>query len=870
MTSCPPSVRARTRRATLVFSLAVLAISILGFARPVAAQPDVIVGSLQQVTSYGNVGDTYAYAVGTTSCNVGNQVLQWQSGTNLHPVIGQEMYKLTPDGQFTQIGISWLKHGFCALSQTLCGPCQSTSCPTLGIGCSDPYTATRNGSQSTLGPRWQVDAHTGVFPYPFANPSTAPTIGRRLQVNAADLDPALNPGALYFVEGHYVTQDDAQAGNGDNNTSYRQISVNPSSYAIGLISGEGTVQELPGLYAWQEHFPDVVIEEARVPGEGLMMLGYRVSDNGDGTWHYEYCLYNMNSDTSANSFSVPLPTGVSLSNVEFYGVPYHSGEPYNSAPWDSVQTATSITWSTESFATNANANALRWSRLYTFRFDANAGPIGVDATVGLFKTAGSMTVSTMAPDGDFIVAPQSLTCASTLDGIQLNWTNGEAYDAIEVRRDGALLASLGGGATSYLDPAVEIGASHTYTVTGLVGPDATADTACVGTMEPQIGITLVGAAPALISSVGQDVIFDIVGVNGGAYASGSARLFYDAGAGLEEVVATSLGGTEYSASIPSLPCGTTVSFYLTADSASGYGHAEPSDAPANTFDATVADANVTVVDDDLEADLGWTVGAPGDDASTGVWARVDPIGTDAQPADDHSNPGTVCWVTGQGSVGGSLGENDVDSGSTTLLTPIFDLSTSIDPTISYWRWYSNDEGASANADVFVIEISADGTNWFEVETVGPGGAEASGGWFENQFAVADFVPLSATVQMRFVASDLGDGSIVEAAIDDFRLDDVECAPAGASFVRGDCNQDGGTDLSDALAFLDYLFLGGGEPNCLDACDFNDDGSSSIVDVVYYLVFQFEGGQPPAAPFPDCGTDGTVFDGFTCDSFTACP
>ena len=40
-----------------------------------------------------------------------------------------------------------------------------------------------------------------------------------------------------------------------------------------------------------------------------------------------------------------------------------------------------------------------------------------------------------------------------------------------------------------------------------------------------------------------------------------------------------------------------------------------------------------------------------------------PIGTAAQPEDDHTLGGSLCFVTGQGSPGGSLGENDVDGGS---------------------------------------------------------------------------------------------------------------------------------------------------------------------------------------------------------------
>ena len=68
------------------------------------------------------------------------------------------------------------------------------------------------------------------------------------------------------------------------------------------------------------------------------------------------------------------------------------------------------------------------------------------------------------------------------------------------------------------------------------------------------------------------------------------------------------------------------------------------------------------------------------------------------------------------------------SGSTTLLTPVIDMSSLNDPTVSYFRWYSNDQGASPNADVFVVEISNNGgSSWSLVESVGPSGVGTAGG-----------------------------------------------------------------------------------------------------------------------------------------------
>ena len=96
--------------------------------------PDVIVWDLQSYANYGPAAGYHAYALGTTSCNQGDVPLLWQSSTNLHPVIGQNMYRWK-DGRFEQIGMGWLKHGFFALSLSDCGPCQSTDGTTLGVNC---------------------------------------------------------------------------------------------------------------------------------------------------------------------------------------------------------------------------------------------------------------------------------------------------------------------------------------------------------------------------------------------------------------------------------------------------------------------------------------------------------------------------------------------------------------------------------------------------------------------------------------------------------------------------------------------------------------------------------------------------------------
>ena len=92
------------------------------------------------------------------------------------------------------------------------------------------------------------------------------------------------------------------------------------------------------------------------------------------------------------------------------------------------------------------------------------------------------------------------------------------------------------------------------------------------------------------------------------------------------------------------------------------------------------------------------------------------------------------------------------------------------------------------------------------------------------------------------------------------------------FRRGDTNADGATNLADAVATFNFLFLGGDEPACLDAADSNDvDNALNLTDGVFLLNFLFLGGDPPPEPGAiDCGTEPAASPiTFGCDS-SPCP
>jgi hypothetical protein len=103
----------------------------------------------------------------------------------------------------------------------------------------------------------------------------------------------------------------------------------------------------------------------------------------------------------------------------------------------------------------------------------------------------------------------------------------------------------------------------------------------------------------------------------------------------------------------------------------------------------------------------------------------------------------------------------------------------------------------------------------------------------------------------------GETIVIGQGSDDNRGQDsgaayVYACPAETSFLRGDCNDDGEVNLSDAACALNWLFAGALAPGCLAALNTNGDDDVNIADPVSLLNFLFAGGPTPVAPFPDCG------------------
>ncbi len=272
-----------------------------------------------------------------------------------------------------------------------------------------------------------------------------------------------------------------------------------------------------------------------------------------------------------------------------------------------------------------------------------------------------------------------------------------------------------------------------------------------------------------------------VSVNAQDYSTvASVTLYYRVNMGAWQSTPMTGGPLTFTASMPGSFANSHLDYYVQATDGVSHSSVLPAGAPL-AFETLYITEQVYAFD--AESGQGsWTLGVAGDAATSGLWVRADPIGTNyngtpMQPEDDHTAaPGIYCFVTGNGTVGGAVGDQDVDGGCTTLLSPIFDLSTADRAFVRYWRWYG--EGGNSTDDAFVVQITSNGSSWVQLESV----PNIANSWTLVNEEITGLVPLTSTVQLRFLACDLNTAGLVEAAIDDIALETYD---ANLTAVPGD-------------------------------------------------------------------------------------
>ena len=238
-----------------------------------------------------------------------------------------------------------------------------------------------------------------------------------------------------------------------------------------------------------------------------------------------------------------------------------------------------------------------------------------------------------------------------------------------------------------------------------------------------------------------------------------------------------VSGNIYSATIPQQTAGTIISYYiqyLDISSIPLITQPEIADSivPNIPYFILVDCIRDRIEDFDLNQSPGWETGIAGDSATRGKWIIATPLvslksGDTCQTGVQHTPGGTQCAVTGNAPFISSPNYNaDVDGGKTTLQSPPIDISGSTEPVVSYWRWFTNNQGSAPQSeDFWRTYVSGDGINFVQVENI----VVPDHSWRRFAFKVSDYIPSASSITLRFVADDANVESVVEVAVDDVEI-----------------------------------------------------------------------------------------------------
>ena len=315
-----------------------------------------------------------------------------------------------------------------------------------------------------------------------------------------------------------------------------------------------------------------------------------------------------------------------------------------------------------------------------------------------------------------------------------------------------------------------------------------------------LAISLPSGSPST-TPPGQPVSFPVsIVASGGSILAGSAKCVHriDGGAWVETPLVPGASASAFTATLPAVSCGQTLSYYLQAQMSlpGNPTFRLPSGAPAQAFSLVPTTGTEFAFSDDMETDRGWTVtNAPA--LTAGAWQRGDPGGTTnagavSEPYDDRTpTPGVNAWITQIALSGQSAGTNDVDGGPTTLTSPLI-ATNGQNARVSYWRWYYT--STTTQPDLFAVELSVDGGTWIRAEAV----TANTGQWTRSEWSVADFATPGDSIRVRFVAQDTGTAGLLEAGVDDL---EVSIAVCEGSACPADINGDGQVNSSDLTSVL---------------------------------------------------------------------
>ncbi|HEX9734905.1 MAG TPA: zinc carboxypeptidase, partial [Thermoanaerobaculia bacterium] len=170
--------------------------------------------------------------------------------------------------------------------------------------------------------------------------------------------------------------------------------------------------------------------------------------------------------------------------------------------------------------------------------------------------------------------------------------------------------------------------------------------------------------------------------------------------------------------------------------------------------------------DDFETNQGWTTNPNGTDtAGTGQWERGNPETTTSSGTKQQGTTvsGVNDLVTGR-LAGSGVGSFDIDGGTTSIRSPAIALPSSGTLTLSF-SYYLAHLNNSSSADFLRVSVVGNTTQQVFQE-VGAGNDDDAV-WASTSVNVSSFA--GQTVRILIEAADAGGASLVEAAVDDVRI-----------------------------------------------------------------------------------------------------
>ena len=352
-------------------------------------------------------------------------------GNDQHPFLVWSLWRLDADGGIAQIARSGLKHAFATANDN----CVDATCPpnghVLGRGCSDRYDAGSNDFNAALGPRHEVVPATGIWGRcgsVFDDEDTQPDDGldgcdgiadapptgdcyrERMVVRETDIDPALHPGARWFIDAWYVVRDD---GNVFNTMGYREIFPAWADHLLvprWLPGTPGPFVQGPVLDLWLAAGPPAQTRRAVVTTpEGQLLVGSRVRQDGGG-WLYEYAVMNVDLARASTAGTEPNLRVIASSGLDAFEVlPVHEGAAAEGSFSDGDADAAND-WAPSAsgqgvlFQAPAGSAQLAWGQAMSFsvRSAQRPGSGHVSLRHGAAGSPAQVQVEALVPDGSLL------------------------------------------------------------------------------------------------------------------------------------------------------------------------------------------------------------------------------------------------------------------------------------------------------------------------------------------------------------------------------------------------------------------------------------------------------------------------------------